>query len=354
MGCGTIPTRCHVPPRHPDIAHALGLVRAALKQARDDDGIPRGQPYGLLVACSGGRDSVALLGLLALIAESDALELAVGHVDHGLRASSADEAALVQALAGEFGLEHHATHLDLGTSTSGVPARARAARHDALEAFRAASGARRIALAHTATDQAETVLLHLSRGAGLRGLGGMQAVEPDRPLVRPLLQVPRADTATLCGRLGLSFVDDPTNEDASHPRIRIRRDVLPTLSDARGGIEVALGASARAAREAEVALRIWADRERAARSVDAGQLDLSEWRVLPRAVRVRVVQALVVDAGVAVDAIGRRTLDAIDRGLLAGGRKTWALSGGAHLSTDGRILQIQRASGSGTPPTEAT
>lgn len=352
--CGTIPTRCHVPPRHPDIAHALGLVRAALEQARVDDEVPRGRRYGLLVACSGGRDSVALLGLLALIAESDALSLAVGHVDHGLRESSRSDAAHVRTLASELGVEYHAVRLDLGPSSSGVPARARAGRHAALETMRRSTSARRVALAHTATDQAETVLLHLSRGAGLRGLGGMQAVEPARPLLRPLLEVPRADTATLCARLGLGFVDDPTNEDASHPRIRIRRDVLPALGEARGGIEVALGASARAAHEAEDALRVWVERERADRSVDVGRLDLSEWGALPRAVRVRLVQSLVVDAGVPLDAIGRRTLEAIDRGLLVGGRKAWSLRGGARVSTDGRTLQIRCPSGPGTPPTEAT
>ncbi len=69
---------------------------------------------------------------------------------------------------------------------------------------------------------------------------------------------------------------------------------------------------------------------------------------------MRVVQDLVVDAGVPVDAIGRRTLDAIDRGLLAGGRKAWTLSGGTRLSTDGATLQIHRSSGSGTPPNEPT
>ncbi|MCR9161845.1 MAG: tRNA lysidine(34) synthetase TilS [Nannocystaceae bacterium] len=343
-----------MPPRHPDIAHALGLVRAALKQARTHDAVPKGQPYGLVVACSGGRDSVALLGLLALIADRDRLDLTVAHVDHGLRSSSEDDAAHVQALANRLGVRHVACRLQLGTKAAGVPARARAGRHDALESMRVAASARRIALAHTATDQAETMLLHLCRGAGLRGLGGMRAVEPDRPVVRPLLQLPRADTATLCARLGMAFVDDPTNDDDAHPRIRIRRDVLPALSEVRGGVEEALGAAARAARDAEDALRIWAEGERAQRSREAGGLDLSTWGGLPRAVRLRVLQAVVVDAGVAVDAIGRRTLDAIDRGVLAGGRKAWALCSGARVSTDGRTLQIHVSGRVRTPPTEPT
>lgn len=328
-----------MPPRHPDIAHALGLVRAALKQARTADAVPTSARFGLLIACSGGRDSVALLGLLSLIAEADGLALTVGHVDHGLRSASADEAAHVGTLAASLGLGVQHVRLKLGPSTGGIPARARAARHRALEEMRVAAGARRIALAHTATDQAETVLLHLSRGAGLRGLAGMQVVEAERPILRPLLEVPRSETASLCTRLSLTYVDDPTNEDDRHPRIRIRRDVLPALGGARGGVEQALGASARAAREAEAALEVWVGRELAERSAGS-DVDLSGWRGLPRAVRVRILQAVVRDAGVPIDAIGRRTLDAIDRGVAAGGSKSWALSRGVRVVSDGRRLQI--------------
>lgn len=329
-------------------------MRATLKQARLAEGVGRHDPLGLLVGCSGGRDSIALLGLLALVAEVDHLRLAVGHVDHGLRPEAAAEAAQVRSVAAGLGLPLSEVRLDLDPAAPGVPARARAARHAALEQMRGAAGAHRLALAHTATDQAETVLLHLCRGAGLRGLGGMQAVEPDTPIVRPLLELPRAATGPLCARLELPFVDDPTNDDPGHPRIRIRRDVLPALGVGRGGVEEALAASARAAREAEAALRIWIDREREIRTVGVCRYDLSGWRGLPRAIRVGVVQAIAVHAGLATDAIGRRTLEAIDRGLLAGGAKRWALAGAAALCTDGDTLSITLPGPVRTPPADAT
>ncbi len=342
-----------MPPRHPDIAHALGLVRAALKDARLADGVDRGVPLGVLVGCSGGRDSVALLGLLALLAGSDGLSLTVGHIDHGLRAASRQEAAGVEDLAAQLGLPLLTRRLRLDAQAPGLPARAREARHAALETMRTQLGAHRIALAHTATDQAETVLLHLCRGAGLRGLGGMQAVEPDRAVVRPLLEVPRARTGPLCSQLGLSYADDPSNDDLEHPRVRIRKEVLPRLSQGRGGVEGALAASAVAAREAAEALDVWIERERCARHRGEHRYDLTEWRGLPRAVRLGWLQTIALHAGVPIDRLGRRSLGAIDRGLLAGGAKGWALARSTRMETDGLLLTIRPGAPGRTPPDDA-
>ncbi|MBV1862303.1 MAG: tRNA lysidine(34) synthetase TilS, partial [Nannocystaceae bacterium] len=305
-----------MPPRHPDIAHALGPARAVLKEARAADAVDRGVPLGLLVGCSGGRDSVALLGLLALLAASDGLSLTVGHVHHGLRSASEREAALVEDLGGQLGFPVLVRRLHLDAEAPGLPARAREARHAALHEMRRELGAHRIALAHTATDQAETVLMHLSRGAGLRGLAGMQSVEPNSAVVRPVLDLPRARTGPLCTRLGLAYVDDPTNDDVDHPRVRIRRDVLPWLAQGRGGVEGALAASALAAREAADALDVWVERERRARCCGEHRYDLTEWRGLPRAVRIGWLQTIALHAGVPIDGLGRRSLSAIDRGLL--------------------------------------
>ncbi len=328
-------------------------MRAAVQLARRIDGVPRGERLRLLVGCSGGRDSVAVLGLLALVAEADGLTLTVGHVDHGLRDASADEAAHVRGLAQRLGLPYREVRLDLERAASGLAARAREARHGALHRLRDELAAHRLVLAHTATDQAETVLLHLSRGAGLRGLGGMRVVETEAAVVRPLLTLPRAEMASLCARLGLAFVDDPTNVDASHPRVRIRHDVLPALGAERGGVEAALAASARAAREADEALTAWIVREQDTRAGGSGY-DLSGWRGLPRAVRVGLVQAIVVGSGFPLDAIGRRALDAIDRGLLAGGAKRWQLAGGGEVRTDGETLTITTGGEVRTPPDETT
>lgn len=326
-------------------------MRTTLQECRRRDGLARNAPLRLLVACSGGRDSIALLGLLGLVTDADRLLLSVGHVDHGLRAASADEANHVQRVSERLGVACAVQRLELDGGAPGLPARARQARHAALRTMAEACGAARVVLAHTATDQAETVLLHLSRGAGLRGLAAMRAVEPG--VARPLLEVPRARTGPLCERLGLAYIDDPTNLDLDHPRVRVRERVLPELGQLRGGIESALAASARAAHEADEALAVWVDREQRARHSDRGW-DLAGWRGLPRAVRVRLVQAIAMHAGVPTDGIGRRTLDTIDQGLLRGGAKRWTLSGGRALVSDGQRLSMHGPVGVRTPPDEAT
>lgn len=309
---------------------------------------------GLLVGCSGGRDSVALLGLLALLAESDQLSLTVGHVNHGLRAASVREAAHVEQLATQLGLPVMMRRLELDGDSPGLPARARDARHAALHRMRTDLGAHRLALAHTATDQAETVLLHLSRGAGLRGLGGMQVVEPHSAVVRPLLDLPRSETGPLCSQLGLAYVDDPTNDDLDHPRVRIRQEVLPRLAQGRGGVEAALAASALAAREAAEALDVWIERERLARHRGEHRYDLAGWRGLPRAVRMGWLQTIALHAGVPVDGLGRRSLGAIDRGLCAGGAKGWALARSTRIETDGLHLTITPRERARTSPESTT
>ena len=178
----------------------------------------------------------------------------------------------------------------------------------------------------------------------------MQAVEPQLAVVRPLLELPRARTGPLCSRLGLAYVDDPSNEDLDHPRVRIRQEVLPRLSQGRGGVEGALAASALAAREAAEALDVWIDRERRARHRGGHRYDLTEWRGLPRAVRLGWLQTIAVHAGVPIDDLGRRSLHAIDRGLFAGGAKRWALAGSTRIERDGLLLTITPGEHVPTPP----
>jgi tRNA(Ile)-lysidine synthase len=214
----------------------------------------------LVVACSGGADSTALLALLALIAEADRLELTVAHVDHGIRVDSGRDAEHVAALAAGFGVPFVQQRLELAAG-SGLPARARDARRAALLAM---AGERAVALAHTQTDQAETSILHATRGAGLDGLAAMPTW--DRPWLRPLLGVPRAETRALCGRLGVSFVDDPGQPRSStHPRVRVREELLPVLREQNPRAEAALAALAEQAADAEMALSQWAGQEELAR-----------------------------------------------------------------------------------------
>jgi tRNA(Ile)-lysidine synthase len=191
-----------------------------------------GQPKALLLAVSGGADSVAMLHALSDAGGRRALSgvrLVVGHVDHRLRAESAQDAALVEAHAARLGLPFTLERLDF-SELSNLEERAREARYAALIRMTLAHGCEALATAHTATDQAETLLWRLTRGAGARGLSGMA---PERPLeavrlLRPLLAVTRDETRAFCQERGLAFHDDPTNED-DRPRARLRAEVLPVL-----------------------------------------------------------------------------------------------------------------------------
>jgi len=181
----------------------------------------------VVVACSGGPDSLALLAL----AVAANLEPIAVHVDHGLRAGSDRDAAVVASVAARLGARFHAERVTVEPGPN-LEARARDARYEALERARARVGATAVLVGHTADDQAETVLLNLLRGGALAGLGGMP---PRRGyLVRPLLGLRRTDTVELCARLALEPIDDPMNADPAFRRVWLRREVIPALERGAG------------------------------------------------------------------------------------------------------------------------
>lgn len=178
----------------------------------------------VVVACSGGADSLALL---ILTAEAGLAPVAV-HVDHGLRPESAGEAAVVRDAAQQLGVEACCVRVDVPPGGN-LEARARDARYAALEAVRAQRSATAVLVAHTADDQAETVLLNLLRGSGASGLAGMPARRGH--VVRPLLGVRRVDVHAVCAARGLVPVVDPSNDDRVHRRNWVRLDALPALCE---------------------------------------------------------------------------------------------------------------------------
>jgi tRNA(Ile)-lysidine synthase len=181
----------------------------------------------VVVGCSGGADSLALL---ALAVEAGLAPIAV-HVDHGLRPGSEREADVVADAAARLGARFDARDVRVDAGAN-LEARARAARYDALEAARVQHGATAVLVAHTADDQAETVLLNLLRGSGSPGLAGMPARRGY--VVRPLLGARRADVRRECACRGLSPVEDPSNDDLAHRRNWIRHEVLPLLERGAG------------------------------------------------------------------------------------------------------------------------
>jgi tRNA(Ile)-lysidine synthetase-like protein len=210
----------------------LERVLGAHGFARRGDGV-------LLVACSGGLDSVVLAH--AAVELFGGRRVVVGHVDHAVRAGSADDAAFVAAFAAELGVERATVRLPVGPATE---ARLRALRYDALASMAEAHGAQLVATAHTEDDQAETVLLSLLRSTHVEGLRGMPERRGD--VVRPLLHVPRRVVRARAEAEGLAWRDDPSNKEPRYLRNRVRKELMPLLElRYRPGIARRLAALAR-------------------------------------------------------------------------------------------------------------
>lgn len=180
----------------------------------------------VVCAVSGGADSTALLAL----ARHSGREVLAVHVDHGLRPQSGAEGEIVRANAERLGAAFRAERVDVGDGP-GLEARARTARYGVLP--------RDVCTGHTADDQAETVLLHLLRGSGTRGLAGMRAGPPkpaggERSPCRPILALRRSETEAVCRLLNLVVVDDPSNRDPRFTRNRVRSEMLPLLREIGG------------------------------------------------------------------------------------------------------------------------
>jgi tRNA(Ile)-lysidine synthase len=203
----------------------------------------------VLVAVSGGPDSMALLHVLWELRGRLGLTLEVAGVDHGLRPGAAAELALVRARAEALGLPFAALAVDVARHRrgTGLQDAARRARLGGLAALASQRGARRVALGHQADDQAETVLFRIVRGTGLAGLRGIPYCR--EPFVRPLLDVARAEILRYLRRRSIPFVEDPSNADLRFARARIRHRHLPALADENPRVAEALVALAAAARQ---------------------------------------------------------------------------------------------------------
>jgi tRNA(Ile)-lysidine synthase len=206
------------------------MLQDALAQA--------GYPRYLLIACSGGPDSLALAAVAAYFARRghvDGHPVTVGAVvvDHQLQEGSAHVAAATAQVLQELGLAPvEIRTVTVATAGTGPEAAAREARHAALDAAAENQGADAILLGHTLDDQAEQVLLGLARGSGTRSLAGMRPVRGK--LLRPFLGLRRADTEEICGVEELDPWHDPTNSDPAYARSRTRVEVLPHLEEKLG------------------------------------------------------------------------------------------------------------------------
>lgn len=206
---------------------------AAWDKLRDNCGLPSGAK--VLVAVSGGADSVALLLGLARLRNSQLLpaELVVGHFDHGVRASSAADAAWVAELSRRLNISCEVGHA-VSESPPQDEQNLRLARYEFFLECAERLGANCVAMAHTADDQAETILHRLIRGTGPEGLRGMPEYRPLAAgvwVVRPLLELSRADVLSYLDEHGETFREDPSNADLGYLRNRIRHELLPLLAE---------------------------------------------------------------------------------------------------------------------------
>ena len=224
----------------------------------------------VLVAVSGGPDSMALMHVLWEARVRLGVTLEVVGVDHGLRPEAARELDLVRSRAEALALPFLRLDVDVARERRGgisLQDAARRARLGALATLAAKRGARRVALGHQADDQAETVLFRILRGTGLAGLTGIPYQRD--PFVRPLLDVGRAEIVRYLRRRSIPFVEDPSNADLRFARARIRHRILPLLAEENPRVSDALVALAAAARGENAAVAaVSALSRRAADSVE--------------------------------------------------------------------------------------
>lgn len=275
---------------HPSVA----AVRLAVRRSLAD--LDPGRT--VLVACSGGADSLALLAASVVEGHRAGLRVVGATVDHGLQSGSAAHATLVVDQMAGLGVdETMAARVQVEDGGLGPEAAARRARYAVLEEMGRHLDAAAVLLGHTRDDQAETVLMGLARGSGGRSLAGMRR-SFDR-YRRPLLDVSRVDTETACQVEGLRFWQDPHNTDPAYTRARVRHVVLPVLEEHLGpGVAATL---ARTADQLRVDMDLLDDLAEAAHArladpVD-GALPVAGLAAEPDAVRRRVLRLAALAAG---------------------------------------------------------
>jgi tRNA(Ile)-lysidine synthase len=325
------------------VAEVRSAVRACLSDLTAGDLV--------LVACSGGADSLALAAAAAFVAPRLGLRAGGVTVDHGLQPGSAERSGEVTATLSALGLDpvrSVAVTVPPPGTAAGPEAAARRARYGALDVAAREYGAVAILLGHTLDDQAETVLLGLARGSGSRSLAGMPARRG--PYRRPLLAVRRASTGAACAELGLVPWQDPHNRDFRFARARVRHQALPALEAALGpGVAEALARTAAQLRADAECLDDLAFAE-------SGQLDAGRLSALPAAIRARVLRDAAIMAGCPHGALTAGHVDQIDA-LVTGWRgQRWVdLPGGVRARRrDGKVGFTSRITKDGGEPVGRT
>jgi tRNA(Ile)-lysidine synthase len=293
----------------------------------------------VLVAVSGGADSLALAHALSVEAKLWAITVVGVTVDHQLQKESATQAQKTVNQLLVMDLKCVVKKVDVNIE-DGLEASARTARYEALNEIAISENAVAVFLGHTQDDQAETVLLGLARGSGTRSLSGMAA--QTGIFVRPFLELTRETTESYCKESDLSFWEDPHNQDLQFARVRVRTQAIPVLEETIGpGISEALARSSHLLRDDADALDHWAQRE--ALTLDLADLECAHLEAMPKAIRTRVLRIAIYAQGAPSGSVTAEHVSVIEALItswsgqgatnLPGGVKVERISGRLSLST---------------------
>lgn len=283
----------------------------------------------VVVAVSGGPDSVCLLDILSSLRDELRVELVVAHLDHGLRpGEDEEETRFVASLAAQRKLPFHARRVQLDTVKGSLEERAREARYRFLEEARARFSAQKIALGHHCDDQAETVLLRLLRGSGAGGLSGMAPMREGK-FIRPLLELRRCAIENYLKERKLPFKIDPTNRDDKFLRNRIRSELIPTLEEYQPRVTEILAQTAGILREEnqylETVSREWLKKHKMKNTKTMVEISRTELMSLHQALRKRIIRRCVHLVAEGLAGLSLRHIKAVER-LAAGGKPQGAIS----------------------------
>ena len=271
------------------LSPAQGLIRLAVRTSLTSNTKP-GQK--LLIAVSGGADSLALAAACEFEAKKLKVKIAAAVIDHSLQNNSDKVAAQTAKTLATLGFEEVVVMKIAVGKAGGPEAAARTARYTALETIRQKTKSNFVVLGHTASDQAETVLLGLVRGSGSKSLSGMS--EKTGLLLRPLLGIERATTEAFCKDSGIKYWSDPQNKDEKFLRVMIRKHVLPFLEKQLGGsVAASLVRTADQLREDNTYLESQADKsfKKYAKVSGSGiSFDAKAIEKLPAAILNRVIK----------------------------------------------------------------
>jgi tRNA(Ile)-lysidine synthase len=318
---------------------AIAAVRLAVRR------VVSRAPSPVLVACSGGADSLALLAAAVFEGHKAGCRIVGVTVDHALQDGSAEHAAHVVAQMAALGVDETASiRINVDPGPAGVEAGAREARYAALAQLAEHFDAHRVLLGHTLDDQAETVLLGLTRGSGGRSLQGMRRSfhwEGGRVgFDRPLLDLTRAQTEAACRAEGIEWWDDPHNSDPRFTRSRVRQTVMPMLERELGpGISRALARTGEQLREDMDFLEpLELEAYESARTPDGVDMDAID--DVGEAMRSRVARRAAIQAGAIPSELTRDHVLAV-RGLLGTKGKVVQLPGHVTAYADGEVLRFR-------------